>query len=421
MIDAASGGALVNKTTTQARDLIENMAANSQQFTNRADPPKKVNEVSTSNLELQLANLTSMFQKFTAGTSQQVKTCGICSTVGHPTDMCPTLQDGNEQVHAMGGYEGQQRKYDPFSNTYNAGWRDNPNFSYANQQAAMPNPTFNRPPGFNQPRPQQFPQARPPQGMQNQGMSLEEIVSNLASNSLQFQQETKASIKNLETQMGQLAITVGRLEAQMSGKLPSQTVLNPKENVSAVSLRNGRQLKEVPKASKESNEHDEQRDKATGPCETNSAPKVTSKVPISSYVSSPPFPSRFAKSKKEEEEKEILDTFRKVQVNIPLLDAIRQIPRYAKFLKELCTNKRKLRGNEVVSVGENVSAVIQRKLPPKCKDPGSFNIPCIIGNTRFEKAMLDLGASINVMPYSIYASLDIGELKETGVVIELAD
>ena len=59
-------------------------------------------------------------------------------------------------------------------------------------------------------------------------------------------------------------------------------------------------------------------------------------------------------------------------------------------------------------MGENVSAVLQKKLPPKCKDPGMFTIPCKILNNRFERAMLDLGASINVMPYSIYASLNLG-------------
>ena len=76
---------------------------------------------------------------------------------------------------------------------------------------------------------------------------------------------------------------------------------------------------------------------------------------------------------------------------------------------------------EVVKVGENVSAILQRKLPPKCKDPGSFTIPCVIGNTHFESAMLDLGASINVMPYSIYASMNLGVLKNDGAIIQLAD
>ncbi|CAN6711694.1 unnamed protein product [Malus baccata var. baccata] len=126
-------------------------------------------------------------------------------------------------------------------------------------------------------------------------------------------------------------------------------------------------------------------------------------------------------TKKEEAEKDILETFRKVQVNIPLLDAIKQVPRYAKFLKELCTTRKRMSTKEVVKVGENVSAILQRKLPPKCKDPGSFTIPFVIGNTRFESAMLDLGASINVMPYSIYASMNLGALKNDGVIIQLAD
>ena len=124
-----------------------------------------------------------------------------------------------------------------------------------------------------------------------------------------------------------------------------------------------------------------------------------------------PFPHRFMQSKKEENEKDILETFRKAQVNIPLLDAIKQVPKHAKFLKELCTTRQRISNKEVVRVSENVSAVLQRKLPPKCKGPGSFTIPCVIGNTKFEHAMLDLGASINVMPYLIYAFMNLGELK----------
>ncbi|CAN6723545.1 unnamed protein product [Malus baccata var. baccata] len=155
-------------------------------------------------------------------------------------------------------------------------------------------------------------------------------------------------------------------------------------------------------------------------------PSQTTKVsPDSTFSSSiplnVPFPGRFRQSKKEEAEKDILETFRKVQVNIPLLDAIKQVPRYAKFLKELCTTRRRISNKEVVQVSENVSVVLQRKLPPKCKDPGSFTIPCVIGNTKFEQCMLNLGASINVMPYSIYASMNLGELKNDGVIIQLAD
>ena len=105
-----------------------------------------------------------------------------------------------------------------------------------------------------------------------------------------------------------------------------------------------------------------------------------------------------------------METFRKVEVNIPLLDAIKQIPRYVKFLKELCTHKRKLKGNERISMGRNVSALIGKyvpHIPEKCKDPGTFCIPCIIGNSKFENAILDLGSSVSVMPLSIFNSLSL--------------
>ena len=158
----------------------------------------------------------------------------------------------------------------------------------------------------------------------------------------------------------------------------------------------------------------------------NSSNKGKNANPSSSVFANPlvsmPFPSRFAQTKKAESDKEILDTFRKVQVNISLLEAIKQVPKYAKFLKELCTSKRRLKQGEVVRVNENVSSMIQRKLPPKCKDPGSFTIPCKIGNTNFDSVMLDLGDSINVMSFEMYESMvGLGDLKTDNVIIQLAD
>ncbi|XVF16917.1 hypothetical protein REPUB_Repub10bG0072200 [Reevesia pubescens] len=91
------------------------------------------------------------------------------------------------------------------------------------------------------------------------------------------------------------------------------------------------------------------------------------------------------------------------------------------FLKSFAHKKRKLKGNEMVSVNENVYVILQRKLPQKCKDLGTFTIPCKIGDTRFEKAILDLGASINVMPYSIYDTLNLGPLKQTSIIMQLVD
>jgi hypothetical protein len=84
-----------------------------------------------------------------------------------------------------------------------------------------------------------------------------------------------------------------------------------------------------------------------------------------------------SRSKKEDKENEILEVFEKVELNIPLLDAIKQIPKYAKFLKELCTTKRafKLKSHEMVSMSEVVSAVVQKNMPLKQKDSDVFYYP----------------------------------------------
>ncbi|XP_026396762.1 uncharacterized protein LOC113291442 [Papaver somniferum] len=74
-----------------------------------------------------------------------------------------------------------------------------------------------------------------------------------------------------------------------------------------------------------------------------------------------------------------------------------------------------------MKVGGNASAILQKKLPLKCKYPASFDIPIVTGNTKFNKAMLDLGASVNVMPASIYESLKLGPLKETRITLQLVD
>ncbi|XP_010247614.1 PREDICTED: uncharacterized protein LOC104590597 [Nelumbo nucifera] len=216
------------------------------------------------------------------------------------------------------------------------------------------------------------------------------------------------------------SLKFSKLEAQNSGKLPSQTVVNPKESASAMVLRSGKELQPQPTSPKKVDEEQKEEEEQDPP-ESSNKVKPDSPLPKISNAIVPPFPSRLEKSKKEEYEQEVLETFRKVEINIPLLDAIKQIPKYAKFLKELCTNKRKLRGDEKVRVGENVLVVIKRTLPERCADPGMFTLPCVIGKKRIEHAMLDLGASINVMPYSIYCALNLGPLKETRVVIQLAD
>ncbi|KAL6310966.1 hypothetical protein AAG906_007820 [Vitis piasezkii] len=112
---------------------------------------------------------------------------------------------------------------------------------------------------------------------------------------------------------------------------------------------------------------------------------------------------------------------RQVKVNIPLLDMIKQVPTYAKFLKDLCTVKRGLIVTKKAFLTEQVSAIIQCKSPVKYKDPGCPTISINIGGTHVEKALLDLGASVNLLPYSVYKQLGLGELKPTAITLSLAD
>ncbi|RVW22910.1 hypothetical protein CK203_107860 [Vitis vinifera] len=112
---------------------------------------------------------------------------------------------------------------------------------------------------------------------------------------------------------------------------------------------------------------------------------------------------------------------RQVKVNIPLLDMIKQVSTYAKFLKDLCTIKRELNVNKKAFLTEQVSAIVQFKSLVKYKDSGYPTILVMIGGTCVEKTLLDLGASVNLLPYSVYKQLGLGELKPTSITLSLSD
>ena len=117
---------------------------------------------------------------------------------------------------------------------------------------------------------------------------------------------------------------------------------------------------------------------------------------------SPPFPQALHGKKRIKNVSEILEVLRQVKVNILLLDMIKQVPIYEKFLKDLCTLKRGLNVNKKAFLIEQVSAIIQCKYPVKYKDLGCPTISVMIGGTLVKKTLLDLGASVNLLPYSVY-------------------
>ena len=139
------------------------------------------------------------------------------------------------------------------------------------------------------------------------------------------------------------------------------------------------------------------------------------------YSIPPPFPQVLRGKKKTSQQAGILEVLRQVKVNIPLLDIIKQVPAYAKFLKDLCTIKKGLGIEKKAFLTEQVIAIIQRKYPVKYKDPGSPTISVNIGGNCIDKSLLDLGASVNLMSYSVYKQLGLGELKPTNITLSLAD
>jgi len=134
-----------------------------------------------------------------------------------------------------------------------------------------------------------------------------------------------------------------------------------------------------------------------------------------------PFPHAMTEQRKVNHNSEIFETFKQVRINIHFLDAIKQVPFYAKFLKDLCTVKRKPNVKKKVFLAEQVSVILQNNNALKYKDPGCPIISCFIGEHKIERALLDLGASVNLLPYSIFQSLNLGELKPTFVTLLLAD
>ena len=114
---------------------------------------------------------------------------------------------------------------------------------------------------------------------------------------------------------------------------------------------------------------------------------------------------------------DILEHLHQVKINLPLLHVIKQVPAYAKVIKDLCSIKRKHHVKKTAFLTEQVSVVIQHKTPSKYKDPGCPRISCTIGDYIIEHALLDLGASVNLISFSVYQKLGLGELKPTSITL----
>ncbi|GJX54176.1 hypothetical protein Tco_0282545 [Tanacetum coccineum] len=186
-----------------------------------------------------------------------------------------------------------------------------------------------------------------------------------------------SSIKKLEIQVGKIVEIVQNREA---GSLPSSTETNLRGLAHAITTRN-KHKNDGAKNGNAVRESEAQR-------------KV-----VKSYIPPIPFPRRLKKEKNREKFKKFFKNLQQLSINIPFVEALEQMPKYAKFMKDILTNKAKFEETSKATLNKRCLTVLLNEIPLKEKDPGSFTIPCAIG-----KICIDLGASISLMPYSMFIS-----------------
>ncbi|KAG9449960.1 hypothetical protein H6P81_009925 [Aristolochia fimbriata] len=377
LIDAATGGTMNKRTPHEVYELIEEMTSNMYQYPVDRSARGRVAGIHNVDpvlaLQAQVESLTKQLSKFQTP-SLAVQICDMCGG-GHLNHEC---QAGNVQsVNSLDqdNYVSNfRRSNDPYSNTYNPGWRSYPNFSWSNNH--------NQQPSTHQPTAQ----TRPPSGFQRaapeqeQKSSIEDMFAKFMANqekrdamtNFRFQAQEaslknqEASIRNLEIQMGQLA---NAITGRNQGTLPSNSKTNPKEHIKAITLRSGKVLEEQQKTQVEEDKTDQQQDKEK---EELSQEREVSKQQKQKGKSSKslsnddinvdtlPYPARAKKDKLEDKFSKFIDIFKKLEINIPFVEALMQMPQYAKFLKEVLLGKRKIEEQGTVMLTENCSAILIR-------------------------------------------------------------
>ncbi|XP_074301293.1 uncharacterized protein LOC141632668 [Silene latifolia] len=251
----------------------------------------------------------------------------------------------------------------------------------------------------------------------------------------QLRTQMQASQRETDNQISQLASQISQFQAS-NGKFPGKIEENPK-NINAIHLRSGRELEdrmfvkrkksrkpevvvEPPKVV----EYDLVEVVLDTPILFDEPTKVVEEPKqhvVRPYVPPIPFPQRLARAKLEQKYGKFMHMTKGVNITMPFIDVIKEIPAYGKFLKESISNKNSLSPTTTVNLSKECSAILMNELPQKLEDPGSFSIPCTIGSIQINRALCDLGASISLMPLKIFKKLKGFELSPTRVSLQLVD
>ncbi|KAJ9544693.1 hypothetical protein OSB04_024400 [Centaurea solstitialis] len=392
-ITTAAGGALMDKSYDEAVALIENLAEHSY-ATPRADVGRVAKVQDSDELQeikAQLAALTNQLKAVSVQPVHQLE-AGIPEPFPSQGDVPQP-----EQVQLL--QNRNRPRNDPFSSTDNEGWRNHPHLQYGN--------------GYHQRRNEEGQSSERKPGLEDMMMKfmakMEGTVDGFATTVGEVKTATAqntASIQMLERQVGQIAEVINpdptrEVVVDEGDKEPEVDVVEVEDEESVLKGASG--IKESRKK------------------EPEVAVKPASKPTVTQSIPKVPYPTQLKAHKDDLQFSKFLEVFKKLHINIPFADALAQMPSYAKFLKDIISNKRKIEEQATVALTEECSAIIQNKLPQKLKDPGSFTIPVHIGNSDFSRALCDLGASINLMPLTLFRKLGLGEVQSTNITLQLAD
>ncbi|XP_035831892.1 uncharacterized protein LOC118480970 [Helianthus annuus] len=420
--DTSAGGQLMGKkTVAECNDLFESFAHSDMDYsaTSRTSIPVRttsagrgVNQVSLDSsvaaaVERAKEEIRQEMRQELSEIKKKVDRCEVCRG-GHDTIDCPTLT--LEQVEYIAGQP--RGPTNPFNNS-SSNWRGSGNSSGYRSSG--------NPPGFSSGQYQsrgpgiytqsssgqfsgsgssgQFSNRGPPQESQGGAKApevstsrLEEMFAQMMTrsdafmkNQEQINKNNDLQFKNQQAALLDLQRTVGGIAQQLQEHPPGQfsgnTFPNPaNQSAKAITTRSGRSLGEAVR-------------------------------------------EREVEEVEEEVDEEIeMEAPGKLKINLPFIEALQSMPKYAKFLKDLLKRKERIGELSNIPLTGGCSAVVLNKLPEKLTDPGTFTIPCFFGGAATPShALADLGASINLMPFSLYERLGLGELTPTRMSLSLAD
>nr|GEX58117.1 hypothetical protein [Tanacetum cinerariifolium] len=460
-INAAAGGTFMKRRPEECYDLIENMTAHQNDWDTSAQRSESSSYIASSTdkeiiaLKAEMVKINKNLMKVLQ-INQKVKTVAHnCETCGgpHSYNDCPATIGQTQNVYTAGAYQGGN-SYQPQGNYNLLSYRSknylgppgfNQNQNRNNQNQNFQNQNRNQgnnhgiPQGNNQGRNQFFQGAshgpNPPPAYQAPGYQVlvhqPPIPQPRVMTTTEFTNYMKANdaiLKNIQTNMTSLTnsnlelknmfgqfMKMNTASSSVSGSLPGNTVTNPKEDLKGITTRSGTayQGPTIPTTSSslpQVVERETEVTKDTVPPTNNESTKDVQPSVIQIETPVPNFEPVAAP----------IAELVVASVSAPKPNPKLSIP-YPPTIKSLLTNKDKLFELAKTPLNEHCSAVLLKKLPEKLRDPGKFLILCDFPRMDECLALTDLGASINLMPLSVWNKLSLPELTPTLMTLELAD